>query len=94
MKIKEFKKGDYIHRTKPFHANYGMQNSLIDEPMEFLEVKSGLIFYKEIEEDIPSDQGKIRRTPLYDKNDNNWDYYPTEYINRPRKPILRSELAR
>lgn len=77
MVITDFKKGQIIHRVKP--SEHG-DRSFIEYAMEFLGVQSGLIFYKEVDPDIPSEKGKICRTSLYDKNDDYWGLYPLEFL--------------
>lgn len=78
MTIFDFKKGQIIHRTK---ASSTGDRSFIEEPIEFVAVESGLIFFKMVEEDMPSWKGKIRRMELASRNDDEWDLFPLKYLS-------------
>ena len=90
MKLKEFKKGDIIHRTAPvtidkapsfMFLSSGNDRSFIESPVEFIEIKSGLIFYKYI--NVISLKDEVSYVGLDRFDDGNWDYFPTEYLKKP-----------
>ena len=83
MKITEFKKGDIIHRLAP-SMKFG-DRSFIEEPIEFLEVKSGLIFFRWLH----VSPGKIGKLGLDAYDDDQWDYFPKEYleVDELQKPL-------
>ena len=84
MRIKQFKRGDYIHRFKPMTTgilsglgDYSYQN----EPLKFIGYRNHLIVVRHPE------FGIITLEERY--NDDGWDYWPESLVGRKYKLFLR-----
>jgi len=77
MKITEFTTGAIVHRTKSTEND----SSYVTEPIVFVAVESGLIFYKYVD-NLGLDKKKFYRMELVKFDDDNWDYFPEEYLGK------------
>ena len=82
MKLKQFKKGDLIHRTKPSRTG---DSSFITTPVMFLGIKQGIFFYKYFDE--PGIDDDLCDTELARYDDNYWKLYPTSFVEKLKKYV-------
>ena len=98
MTLQQFKQGDIIHRTKPITITVrnmgfgvGLQSdqdySYIESALEVVDVKSGLLFYRRATDYLGrrTNEDDIHTLSLHRWDDDNWDYYPAEYLPEPQE---------